>query len=51
MARDDAIKKLHDETVELATQIASKIIQKELSPADHERLLDESLAALSKVGR
>ena len=49
MARDDAIKKLHDETVELATRIASKIVQKELSPADHERLLDESLAELSKV--
>lgn len=49
MARDDAVKKLHDETIMLATTLASKIVRKDLSQGDHRRLLDESLAELSKT--
>lgn len=49
IARDDAIKQLHDETVRLATDIAAKIVRKELTADDHRRLLDESLAELSEV--
>lgn len=49
MARDDAVKQLYDQTVALATSVAGKIVRKELAPADHKRLLDESLAELSRV--
>jgi len=49
MARDDAVKRLHDETIMLATTLASKIVRKDLSAGDHRRLLDESLAELSKT--
>jgi len=49
MARDDAVKQLYDRTVQLATNVAGKIVRKELSPGDHKRLLDESLAELSQV--
>ncbi len=49
IARDDAVKKLHDETIMLATMLASKIVRKDLSQADHRRLLDESLEELSKA--
>lgn len=46
-ARDDAIKQLYDQSVMLAANMASKIVKKELTAADHKRLLDESLAELS----
>lgn len=49
MARDDAVKKLHDETIMLATTLASKIVRKDLTQADHRRLLDESLEELSRA--
>lgn len=49
MARDDAVKRLHDETIMLATTLASKIVRKDLSAGDHRRLLDESLSELSKA--
>lgn len=49
LARDDAVKQLYDRTVTLATNVAAKVVRKELSPGDHKRLLDESLAELSQV--
>ncbi len=49
VARDDAIKKLHDETIQLASSIASKVVRRELSSGDHQRLLDEALEELSGV--
>jgi F-type H+-transporting ATPase subunit b len=49
LARDNAVKQLHDQTVLLATSIAGKIVHKELNAGDHKRLLDEALAELSKV--
>jgi F-type H+-transporting ATPase subunit b len=49
LARDDAVKQLHDQTVILATSIAGKMIRRELTPGDHKKLLDEALAELSKM--
>lgn len=49
MARDDAVKQLHDHAVVLASNMASKIVRKELTAGDHSRLLEESLAELGKV--
>lgn len=49
MARDDAIKQLNDQAIMLATSIASKIVRKELTAHDHQKLLDESLAELSQT--
>ncbi|RIK66385.1 MAG: ATP synthase F0 subunit B [Planctomycetota bacterium] len=49
IARDDAIKQLNDQAILLATSIASKIVRKELTVTDHQKLLDESLAELSQT--
>lgn len=49
LARDEAIKSLHDQSVMLATTVAGKLIKRELSAADHQALLNESLAELSKM--
>lgn len=43
LAADDAIKELYDRTAELAVQVASGIIRKELRPEDHRALVAESL--------
>ncbi|HVP09595.1 MAG TPA: F0F1 ATP synthase subunit B [Phycisphaerae bacterium] len=49
LARDDAVRQLHDQTVLLATTIAGKIVRKELTPGDHKKLLDEALADMTKA--
>ncbi len=49
MARDDAVKQLHDRTILLATNIAGKIVRKELSPADHGELVDQALTEMGEM--
>lgn len=49
IARDDAVKQLHDQTILLATSVAGKMIRRELSAADHQALLDESLSELERL--
>ena len=49
IATDTAIKGLYDLSGELAVNIASRIIRKELSPKEHERLIAESIEEFSKV--
>jgi len=51
LARDDAVKQLYDQAIVLATQTAGKILRRELKADDHRRLLDESVAELSRLGR
>jgi ATP synthase F0 subunit b len=51
IATDTAVKSLYDLSGKLATDIASRIIRKELNPAEHERLIAESIDELSKVSR
>jgi F-type H+-transporting ATPase subunit b len=49
IARDDAVKQLHDQSVILATEIAGRMIRRQLQPQDHQKLLDESLQELERM--
>ena len=49
VARDSAVRELYDLGARLATDVAGKIIAKELRPADHQRLIEESIAELGEV--
>jgi len=51
LATDSARKVLHDEASELAVRVASGIIRKELSAADHRQLVDESLKRMRDSGQ
>jgi F-type H+-transporting ATPase subunit b len=46
IASDTAVKNLYTLTANLATDVASRIIRKELNAADHERLVAEALDEL-----
>ncbi len=46
-AKRAAITELHAEAASLATDIASRILKREISAADQQRLVDESLAELA----
>lgn len=47
IAKETAIKELYTLSGRLATEIAAKIVQRELKPEDHERLIRETLDQLS----
>lgn len=49
IARDTAVRELYDLGAKLATDVASKIIAKEINPQDHQRLIEDSIAELGKV--
>ena len=42
-----ALAEVYDQAAVLATSVAGKILQREISAADQQRLVDESLAELS----
>ena len=48
-AKHTAIMELHTEAATLAADIAGKILKREISAADQQRLVDESLAELASV--
>ncbi len=50
-AKRAAIAELHAETATLATEIAGKILKREISAADQQRLIDESLSELAGAER
>ncbi|MCH7591221.1 MAG: F0F1 ATP synthase subunit B [Planctomycetes bacterium] len=50
IATDTAVKELYDVTGKLATDMASRIISKEINAQDHERLIAESIRELSTAG-
>ena len=50
VARDRALEQLTEQVGHLATELAGKIIEKELTVEGHERLLEESLKQLEKRG-
>lgn len=50
-AKQAAIGSLHAEASNLAVAIASKILQREISPHDQQNLMDESIRELSKARR
>jgi len=49
IARDDAVKALYERTLDLATDVAGKIIRRKVSGDDHRDLLNESLAEMARV--
>jgi F-type H+-transporting ATPase subunit b len=46
MARDQALQEIYQQAVQLAALVSTKAVKRELTPADHSRLLDEALADL-----
>ncbi len=46
ISKDTAIKELYSLSGTLATDIASRIVRRELTPADQQRLIEESIAEL-----
>lgn len=50
IAKQTAVKELYSVGATLATRAASKIIREELDPSDHERLIEESIDELEKMG-
>jgi len=48
-AKDQAIQELYTYAVQLATQISGKVLERQVSPEDHSRLLDEAIADLAKT--
>ncbi|RME37603.1 MAG: ATP synthase F0 subunit B [Planctomycetota bacterium] len=50
LATDSAVHELYALGAKLATGVASRIIRKELDPADHERLIAESIEELRGAG-
>jgi len=51
LASDAAIKDLYDRTAELATDVAGRVLRKQLSPADHTRLVAESITEIRAGGK
>jgi F-type H+-transporting ATPase subunit b len=49
IATDTAIKDLYSRASRLAVDAASRIVQRELKPEDHERLIADSIASLEKM--
>ena len=45
-AKEQALKEIYEQSTEIATDLASRIIKKTLSPEDHRHLLQESLSRL-----
>lgn len=43
IASDTAVKQIYDTSAKLATELAAKILQREIRPEDHERLIREAL--------
>jgi len=51
IATDTATKELYSLSARLATDMATRIVGKELGPQDHERLIAESIAAINAAPR
>jgi F-type H+-transporting ATPase subunit b len=50
MASDTAVKELYGLSAKLATNLASKIIRKELNAHEHERLVSEAIDDMERIG-
>ena len=49
-AKDAALSEVYAQTAELSTQIASRILKREINPTDQQQLVSDSLAELTKSG-
>lgn len=50
LATESAVKQIYTLSADLATNIASRIIRKELDPKEHDRLISEALDELQEAG-
>lgn len=50
-AKDSALAELYQQAVDLATTLSAKTLARQISPDDHRRLLDESLAELKQTAK
>lgn len=50
-AKRAALTELYAQTAMLATQVAGRILHREIKPADHARLVEESLSQIGSLGR
>lgn len=50
-AKRAALTDLYAQTAMLATQVAGRILHREIKPADHARLVEESLSQIGSLGR
>lgn len=48
IAQDTAVKAIYQQSAEIATALASRVIRKELDAAEHERLIAEAIGELSQ---
>ncbi|HEX2251901.1 MAG TPA: F0F1 ATP synthase subunit B [Thermoanaerobaculia bacterium] len=48
LAKDDAVRDLYRQAANLATAAAGQVLQRELRPEDHERLIAESIEAMER---
>lgn len=46
MAKDQALQQIYQQAVQLAAMVSTKAVKRELTAADHQRLLDEALGDL-----
>jgi F-type H+-transporting ATPase subunit b len=51
IATDTATKELYTLSAKLATQLAARVIGRELTPQDHERLISEAIDGIDGAGR
>ena len=51
LAKQSAIKDLYATSSELATEIASRIVQRELNAQDHEKLISDAIQELGNLDR
>jgi F-type H+-transporting ATPase subunit b len=47
LAKETALKELYTVSAKLTTEVAGKILQREIQPADHERLIRDSIGRIS----
>ncbi len=50
IAKETAVKELYTLSGTLATDIAARIVGREIKPEDHERLIEESISELEQLG-
>ena len=51
LAKQTAIKDLYATSSELATELASRIVQRELNAQDHEKLIADAIEELGELDR
>jgi F-type H+-transporting ATPase subunit b len=47
LAKNAAIKELYGKTAEMATEIATRVVRREISAADHQKLISEAIDSLA----